>query len=873
TGCSEDWPYAIALVQVLHLTCCGGVTIENTVVTMEAKTHAIWYFKRLVRQKRPINKEEFAASIDTLRIAANDGFEDKEVETLIDALINTKNLSSGRFQDLLKCIVPRQTIATKSGLKILQWIFTCYADVPISTVVAAMEWMIGLIEFHLIDEEAVHAFYHHFFILINMKSLAKFACKLIYLLTRLNDISRWRVKTLLSIESKFGKQNYLTALLALFKSYKPECVPEKVPAISLEFAFKNIGKMNVLFDRAQQRAGARRVNTQTRKITWNSHQIPKKRRIKGKWNAIPDMEYVHFESARYREVKLPSIYEFQTLNTLGTQTDVDMPCNLMSLLQNEAGMHVLLFADSSYHSRFSFHLYHTLYAGFIQEESMFSYEEKEKFLTQLVKLEEYMQQGIPVVSRFLAEYMHVWDGDDYRDQILQLMQWNTFSSYPELYHIILVHIRRIFMCADVKMKALILRMLGKFVQNLITVGIFRRKKTAEHKLPMWTMMPPEIVYHGLVSRSALLLSRVCDLLLKYENVNPRLKSMKLRKKFTEQINNQRLYLAEFNNSLLKGKCFHEDSYITSEINDKHISRFVKFVNPDVALLLQNHFAMQPYIAAMMKASDNIRVLRNSEPILEEIQCYKGAGKEIREAISTPTEEYQQRAWQAVMPLVSRLKRFYEFSTELELVVPKILFQLCSGPMTPTQHLETQQALVKQFAEILEFVLKFDEYKMKTPAIQNDFSYYRRTITRQRMSSHNGFEHQDTREVTNELANRMSLFYAHATPMLKVLSEATSTCTEILRRNSKQNSVSFLSIGITSNNVSLILFKIQGNEIGNLIAQFQREETQLFVLRVMVGLVILYDHVYNETPERGSYTKEYKESVSGLKKEELLFDLI
>lgn len=63
--------------------------------------------------------------------------------------------------------------------------------------------------------------------------------------------------------------------------------------------------------------------------------------------------------------------------------------------------------------------------------------------------------------------------------------------------------------------------------------------------------------------------------------------------------------------------------------------------------------------------------------------------------------------------------------------------------------------------------------MKTPAIQNDFSYYRRTITRQRMSSTDGFEHLDTREVTNELANHMSLFYAHATPMLKVLSEATT----------------------------------------------------------------------------------------------------
>ena len=32
-------------------------------------------------------------------------------------------------------------------------------------------------------------------------------------------------------------------------------------------------------------------------------------------------------------------------------------------------------------------------------------------------------------------------------------------------------------------------------------------------------------------------------------------------------------------------------------------------------------------------------------------------------------------------------------------------------MTPTQHLEQQQALVKQLAEILEFVMKFDESKV------------------------------------------------------------------------------------------------------------------------------------------------------------------
>lgn len=57
--------------------------------------------------------------------------------------------------------------------------------------------------------------------------------------------------------------------------------------------------------------------------------------------------------------------------------------------------------------------------------------------------------------------------------------------------------------------------------------------------------------------------------------------------------------------------------------------------------------------------------------------------------------------------------------------------------------------------------------MKTPAIQNDFSYYRRIASRQRLDQSHDLI------VSTELANRMSLFYAHATPMLKVLSEATS----------------------------------------------------------------------------------------------------
>ena len=68
--------------------------------------------------------------------------------------------------------------------------------------------------------------------------------------------------------------------------------------------------------------------------------------------------------------------------------------------------------------------------------------------------------------------------------------------------------------------------------------------------------------------------------------------------------------------------------------------------------------------------------------------------------------------------------------------------------------------------------------MTTPAIQNDFSYYRRMISRQNMSATGSdvqkdqHASQEDEQIDSALAGRMSLFYAQPTPMLKVLSEAT-----------------------------------------------------------------------------------------------------
>ncbi|RMX41654.1 hypothetical protein pdam_00008869 [Pocillopora damicornis] len=228
------------------------------------------------------------------------------------------------------------------------------------------------------------------------------------------------------------------------------------------------------------------------------------------------------------------------------------------------------------------------------------------------------------------------------------------------------------------------------------------------------------------------------------------------------------------------------------------------------------------------------VLDVAPQILQELQDYQGAGEEIRQAISNAlNEELQEVAWKAVVPLVGKLKTFYEFALELEAVLPQLLYALCSGPETPIEHLERQQALAKQFAEILHFTLKFDDLKMTNPSIQNDFSYYRRTLSRRKMA--NADDDSEGIQVTNEMANRMSLFYAYPTPLLKILSDATSKFVTENKSLPIENTTDCLS---TLANLCRTMI-----ENPNFSSKVANEETHLFCLRVMVGLIILYDHVH------------------------------
>merc|ERR1711936_1139500 len=156
-----------------------------------------------------------------------------------------------------------------------------------------------------------------------------------------------------------------------------------------------------------------------------------------------------------------------------------------------------------------------------------------------------------------------------------------------------------------------------------------------------------------------------------------------------------------------------------------------------------------------------------------------------------------------------------------------------------------QSIVKQFAKMLEFVLIFDECKMETPALQNDFSYYRRTSQRMRnanrLSSVNpeGSAIQDiANDLPMEMANHMSFFYAEASPMFQKVSKAMS---DFVKDNSA-------ALGKTATDMLGMMATVCQKMLSDpelLKKKNVNNRTELFILRVMVGLIILYDHVHSE----------------------------
>jgi len=257
-----------------------------------------------------------------------------------------------------------------------------------------------------------------------------------------------------------------------------------------------------------------------------------------------------------------------------------------------------------------------------------------------------------------------------------------------------------------------------------------------------------------------------------------------------------------------------------------------FKNTETGIFLDFENA-QPSETEKVVHSKLEEVLMQAEAILNKLGIYGEGCKElIRVSISENNQQNEQRVWEKLVPNVELLRSFYEYSQQLTKVFPHLMEELCKN--NSEQTLTEKQALAKQMGKVLEFALRFDDCKMKTIAIQNDFSHFRRTANGAKMKGIN-----IQMELKDDLANRMSLFYASPTPIMTVL--VTSFSDFAKQNNSLDLQSVTATIAALANACSEM---VKGGKIEN-------SNTNLFCLRAMTGCILLFDNL----DKSGAFSKK------------------
>jgi len=207
------------------------------------------------------------------------------------------------------------------------------------------------------------------------------------------------------------------------------------------------------------------------------------------------------------------------------------------------------------------------------------------------------------------------------------------------------------------------------------------------------------------------------------------------------------------------------------------------------------------------------VIDQAEEMLGTIEEYKGCQDLARQAMSTPTHENEQLAFEGLLASVAAIDSFFNYSKALEKVFNSLLLQLAGNASS----LDSQQGLCTQLATILDFVLRFDNTRMMRPNLSNDFSYYRRLLPK--------FNKHPSVVIKDDAASGMALFTAEHIPMNSCINNAAYSASD------------------TNGHVNIVLSTI-AMSCANMIKskRYPNKRTNLLCARAMTGCIVLFDNI-------------------------------
>ncbi|XP_062916882.1 centromere protein I [Mobula hypostoma] len=440
-----------------------NVRLREASVNTESLQEAVEYFTT-VEEKNPSKGILYLETIEG--IAFEKGLLPDVIEALLDVAMSARLVDRLNTR-ILRCLIPASVVPENAVTKAISWI--CTRKPSVNVQVLFFKWLLAV--FDLLDSKKhIHSLYGMIFFFLQNDKLCPYICHLLYLLTKKENVKRFRVKKLIDLQSKMGMQTHLVALLLLYKIHAPEYV-----SLTLSGKPKNFHESRSPWKKFIERIqnNGHRQLSKTRGLVNLIEPPMQKRRRKMHQEIIPSIS-----SAAYTtelpcfliQSKTFPLEQLTTFSQLLQNFDwIEFPAQMGSVLRSPLLLHYINWVkDDSAFLRLDFWLAQTLQEEFAdcKGDSLQKEEEFKKFLNIIIRTQEFLQEGFSCCEDFVFKSLSLWDSFWCSSQIFALLTWIPPSS--DIISLYFDPLRKLFFTSSVYFKCSVIESITNLLANWLT---------------------------------------------------------------------------------------------------------------------------------------------------------------------------------------------------------------------------------------------------------------------------------------------------------------------------------------------------------------------------------------------------------------------
>ncbi|XP_061643984.1 centromere protein I [Phyllopteryx taeniolatus] len=433
---------------------------------------AVKYFSDVEAGTPVIGNDAFEGNLVAVeQVAYAKGLPPDAISVMLEFAMSLR-MGTSMCPRVLKCLIPATVVPQDAVVRAIAWLGV--SKIPINTQVLFIKWVLTI--FDMIDaKDQLRAVYGFIFSFVTEENLCPFICHLLYLLTTKQNVRVFRVRKLLDLQTKLGRQPFLLHILSLYKVFCPELVTLSIPS-RMRSGFRNHNspwKSALAF--VQKKNAALVSPNADVTLTIKDHSNPRKKR-KHRHLELPvlscalnkESQTESFFSRKF--VPLAQLRSFAEL--LENMHRIELPAQMGSLLSTSVALHYLdCVQEESALLRLNYWLGYAL-----REEFLFcrdggpsqSSDEALQFLDRLLSAHHFLQEGFSSSEGFLYKFLTVWDGCLMRPQILGLLSNIPVVPSYQMDQLLLKPLKQLYFMSSPFFKCGLLECLNGMLRNWLT---------------------------------------------------------------------------------------------------------------------------------------------------------------------------------------------------------------------------------------------------------------------------------------------------------------------------------------------------------------------------------------------------------------------